>query len=611
MKNGARLRIVAMVLAMAACGIARAADGPGGAGGAGGQTWDVETLSNGLRVIYAPMPTSPTTHVRVAYHVGSRDEKSDHQGFAHMFEHMMFRGSEHVAPQEHMRLISNIGGQSNAFTSFDKTVYWETIPATSTEMALWLEADRMSSFKVSAPIFYTERLVVGEEWRMRVNQPYGTMYDQLLAEMYKTHPYQWSPIGKMEHLQAATAAELQEFFNKYYVPNNAVMVIAGKMDLAKTKEQVHRYFGWIPAGAVKVFVHPAPGGPDIVGDNSYYPAIERNIPQEPIQTQPRRLEVTMKVPLPRIVLGFHMPRDPSPDAEPLELLMYILGDGRSSRLYKSLVTTDNPLCVSADSIAWELEDGGPMGLLATVMEGKDPAAVEKIMRAEIQKVIDAPVTADELEKVKQQMRLSIAERFETAAKVADALEGEMLVYNTLDRVPTALARIEAYTPADLQRVAKQYLQLNSSTTMVVRPAPPPVPAPLPPPPPPMPPATASRPVATAPASTRAATAPTTAASAPASQPIPYKTVKFPADYPLKAPITGQLPAATFEKGTESTVASGGFGPVRVIVMEDHRTPLINFSLTLRLRRIRGAHWQGRRRLAHLRHGPPRPQGPNV
>src|SRR5947207_620354 len=208
--------------------------------------FETQTLGNGLRVVYAPLRQAPVVHVRVFYHVGSKDERADRQGFAHMFEHMMFRGSAHVQPQEHMRLINSVGGISNAFTSFDQTTYVDTIPAEHTEMALWLEADRMASFKVTDEIYKIERRVVAQEWAMRMNQPYGNIYEEFLKNAYARHSYRWTPIGKLEHLKAAAVNELQDFFNTYYVPNNAILVIAGDIDVAKAKAWVAKYFGWIP-----------------------------------------------------------------------------------------------------------------------------------------------------------------------------------------------------------------------------------------------------------------------------------------------------------------------------------------------------------------------------
>src|SRR5947207_1496185 len=254
-----------------------------------------ETLPNGMRVIYATLHQAPVVHVRVLYHVGSRDERADRQGFAHMFEHMMFRGSAHVKPEQHMKLINMVGGYSNAFTSFDETVYVNTLPANHLEMALYLEADRMASFKVSEESYDIERKVVAEEWRRRQNQPYGTLFEDFLKLAFVKHPYRWTPIGDMGHLKAARVGELQEFFNTYYIPNNAVLVIAGDIDVQAAKPLVQKYFAWIPAGA----------------------QIQRRATAEPTQMEIRKTVVPRQVPLPRIIVGWHMPPYRSDDHYPL------------------------------------------------------------------------------------------------------------------------------------------------------------------------------------------------------------------------------------------------------------------------------------------------------
>ena len=514
--------LLTLAISLACSPLSRAADDNLGI------SWDTETLPNGLKVIYAPMPSSPVTQVRVDYHVGSRDERADRNGFAHMFEHMMFRGSAHVAPQQHMKLVGSVGGYCNAFTSFDKTEYHDTLPASSANMALWLEADRMSSFKVSRQIFYTERLVVAEEWRMRQNQPYGTMWDTLFAEVYKDAPYHWTPIGNMQHLQAAQTSELQAFFNKYYIPSNAVLVIAGKMDLDQTKADVHKYFDWIPAGD----------------------PLQRNVVKEPEQTEPRREEVKMRVPLPRLVIVYPMPPIVSDDQDALGLLLTILGDGRSSRLSRALVTNADPLCIEADELAEPLEDGGLMGVEDTLLQGKDPAAVEKVLLDQIKQISDTPVTPEELEKAKQQERLALATRWETAESTATILGDDLMMRGNLDHVKTERARIEALTAADLQRVAQKYFLASKSNTLTIVPGKPDAPA--------------SQPAASQPG------------AEPVAQAEPRK-VDFPADYPTKAPMSGTVPHATFEKGVEKMING-----VRVIVMEDHRIPIVNWSLATRM-----------------------------
>jgi zinc protease len=208
-----------------------------------------ETLPNGLRVIYAPMNNAPVVHVRVLYHVGSKDEAADRQGFAHMFEHMMFRGSEHVPSEQHMKLIQKVGGVSNAFTSFDQTTYVNTVPNNQLEMALWLEADRMASFKVGDDVLATERNVVKEEWRLRyANQPFGAMSQDLFGLAFKTHNYKWLPIGDMDQLAMAQTSELQDFHDRFYTPNNACLVVAGQFDVGQAKRWVRDYYAWIKPG---------------------------------------------------------------------------------------------------------------------------------------------------------------------------------------------------------------------------------------------------------------------------------------------------------------------------------------------------------------------------
>ncbi|MEM7807905.1 MAG: pitrilysin family protein, partial [Planctomycetota bacterium] len=243
-----------------------------------------ETLDNGLRVIYAPMDNAPVVHVRVLYHVGSKDEQPDRQGFAHLFEHMMFRGSEHVASEEHMKRINGVGGSSNAFTSFDQTTYINTVPANALEMALWLEADRMASFNVDEEKFVTERSVVNEEFLQRVaNPPYGRQFIDFFDLAFDASHYQWTPIGDMEQLSRSTTDELQAFFDTFYVPNNAVLAIAGDFEVDEARAMVRDYFGWMPSGG----------------------EIPRPSPMEPVQSQKKEKSVYVeRAPLPALTLAF-------------------------------------------------------------------------------------------------------------------------------------------------------------------------------------------------------------------------------------------------------------------------------------------------------------------
>jgi predicted Zn-dependent peptidase len=335
-----------------------------------------ETLENGLQVIYAPLHQAPVVHVRVLYHVGSRDERPDRQGFAHMFEHMMFRGSAHVKPEEHMKLIGMVGGMSNAFTSFDQTVYVNTIPSNQVELALYLEADRMASFKVSDEIYQTERKVVTEEWRMKQNRPYGNVWEDFMKAAFTKSSYRWTPIGNMDDLRAAQAAELQDFFNRYYIPNNAILVIAGDIDVPAAKALAKKYFAWIPRGE----------------------DVRRDLPAEPEQQQARQVDVKYRVPLPRIMIGFAGAPYKSDENYPLQLLGTILGGGRSSRLERTLVYSAKPMCVDAGASDWSLEGAGKYIHNATVLGGKDPAEARKALFAAIDAVREKGVTQEELDK---------------------------------------------------------------------------------------------------------------------------------------------------------------------------------------------------------------------
>ncbi|HEX8916226.1 MAG TPA: pitrilysin family protein, partial [Humisphaera sp.] len=493
-----------------------------------------ETLDNGLRVIYAPLKNAPVVHVRVGYHVGSRDERPDRQGFAHMFEHMMFRGSQHVGNQEHMQLVNAVGGISNAFTSFDQTVYWQTVPAQHLEMCLYLEADRMSSFKVKEDIYKTERKVVAEEWRLRQNRPYGTVYEDLLGTAFTKHSYRWTPIGNMQHLAAAGVQDLQDFFNTYYLPNNAVLTISGDFDVAQAKQWVRKYYGWIPKG----------------------PEVKRLAEPEPEQSLGRRVEVPQRVPLAMVAAAYHSPAYGSDDHFALNMLSAILGRGRTSRLDRLLVNSDDPLAVDASASNMQLQDSGIFLVDATVMQGKSADAVEQALLKEVANVVAKGVTAEELEKAKTQARIGLIRGRQTAENVASVLQAEALFAGDAGRVNTALAKLEAVTPAAVQAAAQKYLAPERATILRVKPDPT---------------GAAARAAAAAAAATQATTAP-----ADPSKPVTPRAINFPEGYPQRPPINDKVVRAKFEKGTETTVDG-----VKVIVMPDNRLPLVSWSLTLR------------------------------
>ena len=498
--------------------------------------FQTDTLPNGLRVIYAPLHQAPVVQVRVLYHVGSRDERADHQGFAHMFEHMMFRGSRHVPPQEHMKLIDQVGGICNAFTSFDETVYHDTVPAEDLGLALYLEADRMASFKVTDEIYSVERKVVAEEWRNQQNRPYGNLGTELFRSAFTKSSYGWTPIGNMQHLLAAPAADLQEFYNTYYVPNNAVLVVAGDIDVPAAKKMVAEYFAWIPKGG------------DVPHPKS----------DEPAQTAARSTVLPDPLAqLTNVVAAYHLPPYKSDEQYALSILGSILGDGPSSRLERALVNNAHPLCVQAGAGADALEYAGIFEVEGVVSHGQDPETVKRILAEQVAEVVKDGVTADELARAKTEHRVSAIHGRQTCEEIAGDVGNEALWADDPNRANTDLAKIDAVTADDVKAVAAKYLKPDQMTMVVV------VPDPL---------GVRGRKMA----STAAAAMKNGAPVAPTTRPILARQVDFPAGYPEHPPLPPGAIKVHFDHGQEATVNG-----VRVVVLSDHRLPLVNWSLTVR------------------------------
>jgi zinc protease len=409
-----------------------------------------DVLGNGLKVILLEEHGVPVINLQMWYHVGSKDEQPGHTGFAHLFEHLMFKGSAHVGPDEHSRIIEAMGGYDNAETNDDSTDFFETFPSNDLETVLWLEADRMGSLNVDQANFTSEREVVKEERRLRVeNEPYGYLEEDLRAAAFTTHPYHHVPIGSMEDLDNATLADVRAFFQTYYKPNNATLVIVGDLNSDQALAWIHKYFDGIPASA-----KPIP----------------RNIPQEPPQTAEREVKKSYSnTPLPAAVIGYKMPARYAPDAYPLELASDILAAGESSRLYQELVYKQQ-IAVQAAGFGDFSEDPNLFWAYAIMNQGHTAEEGEKAVVSVLNELKARPVDDEELEKAKNQEIAAAVLGRDSDEDKAVAIENAAVIGKDPNLVNTELDRYLAVTPEDIQRVAKEYFVLQHATVLYVTPA---------------------------------------------------------------------------------------------------------------------------------------------
>ncbi len=405
-------------------------------------------LKNGLRVILSEDHTAPVFSVAVTYNVGSRDEKPGHTGFAHLFEHMMFQGSENIGKGEHFSLVQNNGGNMNGTTNSDRTNYFEELPANQLDLGLFLEADRMRSLVVNQPNLDNQRNAVQEERRLRIdNQPYGKSYLAMSETAYDDFAYKHSTIGSMDDLNAASLKDVQDFFKRYYSPNNAVIAIVGDFKSADALKKVEQYFGAIPA-------QPAPPEPDMA---------------EPQQTGERR--ATLDDPfaqIPRVSLAFKIPPGNSPDIFALDLLTDVMAGGQSSRLFQSLVK-DKEIALQPGA-GLDTRRGTSLVVFgAFVPPGKEVGALETALEAEIARLQTEPVTAEEIARAKRKAKTAHYNRLRSSLSRAEALSEDAVLYNDPNRINTYEDHYQQVTAADVQRVAKQFLTKANRTVIITMP----------------------------------------------------------------------------------------------------------------------------------------------
>lgn len=405
------------------------------------------TLANGLRVILHEDRSTPIVHLELWYHVGSKDEKPGRTGFAHLFEHMMFKGSKNLEPDQHPSWLTSIGGQANATTNEDATVYWETVPSHFLPLVLWLEADRMASLRVDESIFKNEREVVKEERRMRVdNPPFGRLSEIIYEQIFTTHPYRYQTIGSMKDLEAASIEDVRDFYRTYYVPNNATLVLAGDFDSAEAMALVEKYLGRVPRGR------------DIV----------REIPAEPAQTRERRVRVEEGWPLPAVVVAHRVPADGDTDAYPMHIAAKILSDGQSSRIYKRLVYDDR-VAMAAFGDAKIIEDPNLFTAIAVVQPGQSPDTAVDALVDELERMRREPVTPAELDRAKRQFARDYILGRETVQQKAGVLAHAAVIHDDLGTADGEFELFMSVTAEDVQRVAARYFSPETRNVITVMP----------------------------------------------------------------------------------------------------------------------------------------------
>jgi zinc protease len=410
--------------------------------------YTMTTLPNGLQVVFLEDHSTPIVHTEVWYHVGSKNERPGRTGFAHLFEHMMFKGSKNVEPEGHPSWISSIGGQSNAYTNEDATVFWETVPAQYLPLVLWLEADRLATLRIEEAVFRTEREVVKEERRMRIdNQPYGRMNELIYDQAFTVHPYKHPTIGSMKDLEAASIDDVRDFFRTYYVPNNATIVIVGDFVTKDAQEMVTRYFGRIPKS-----VRPVP----------------RDIPKEPPQTRERRVKIEENWPLPAVVVAHHITFDGDPDSYPLHIASKVLSDGQSSRIQRKLVY-ETGIALAAFGGGNIIEDPNLFYAVAIVQPGHTTEEAIDALIAELDGLRTAPITPGELQQAKNQFARDYIFGRESNKDKAGQLGHAAVIHNDIKTADGEFDIFMNITQADVQRVARKYFTPENRLVMTIMP----------------------------------------------------------------------------------------------------------------------------------------------
>lgn len=401
-------------------------------------------LPNGLHVIVHEDHSVPIVAVSVMYHVGSKNEQPDRTGFAHFFEHLMFEGTKNIERFEYDKLVESAGGTLNANTSNDRTYYYEILPSNQLELGLWLESERMLHARVDSIGIATQKGVVIEEKKQSVdNRPYGSLLQELQSHAFTKHPYKWTVIGNADHIRAAKDEEFKKFYDSFYVPNNAVLVLAGDINFKDAKKLVEKYFSDIPKLDKEIY------RPNILEDIKH--AEVRDTIYDNIQ-------------LPAVFQAYHIPKMGSTDYYAVEILSQLLATGQSSRLYKSLVD-DQQLAIQVAAIPLPFEDPGLAIILALPNMGLDCGTLEASMDKEIEKVQTELIPENEFQKLKNQIENQIVNENSTIANRATTLAENYTYFKDANRINTDLTKYMEVTREDLKRVANEYFRKDNRVVL--------------------------------------------------------------------------------------------------------------------------------------------------
>ncbi len=401
-------------------------------------------LDNGLHVILHQDKSTPIVAVSIMYHVGSKNEQPDKTGFAHFFEHLLFEGSANIERGEYDKYVEKAGGTLNANTSFDRTYYFEILPSNQLELGLWLESERLLHAVVNDKGIETQREVVKEERRQRVdNQPYGSILEESMKRAFTKHPYKWPIIGSMDHLDAAVEADYKNFYKDFYVPNNAVLSIAGDLDFDQAKEWIDKYFGQIPRGTKEIY------RPSIV---------------EPPLAAEVRDTVYDNIQLPAVVQVYRIPAQGTPDFYAVSMLGTLLAQGESSRLQKAIVD-EKQKALFVGNFPLNMEDPGVAIAFGIANMGVPVNEVEDAIDEEIERSRNELISDQEFQKLRNQVENDFISRNARVAGIAESLANYHMYYGEVNLINTELERYLSVTKEDIMRVAKKYYHKDNRVVL--------------------------------------------------------------------------------------------------------------------------------------------------